>query len=102
MSPDHAAADWVLFLDADERIARIGANYSAETAGQPCRYGAAFRLPRRSYFMSQRVRGWYPDRVIRLFERAKGRYTGIVHEAVHIDGSVDTLNVKISITLQRY
>ncbi len=45
--------------------------------------------------MSQWVRGWYPDRVIRLFERAKGRYTGIVHEAVHIDGSVDTLNEDI-------
>lgn len=91
---DHAAADWVLFLDADERISPELARTIEQKLLDSHGY-AAFRLPRRSYFLGQWVRGWYPDRVIRLFERTKGRYTGIVHEAVHIDGSVDTLNEDI-------
>lgn len=87
---EHATADWVLFLDADERISPKLA-VTIQRLMNTSHHYAGFRLPRRSYFMGQWVRGWYPDRVIRIFERSKGRYTGIVHEAVHIEGSVDTL-----------
>lgn len=91
---DHATADWVLFLDADERISpELGRTIQGLMSSTPGYTG--FKLPRRSYFLGQWVRGWYPDRVIRLFKRPKGHYTGIVHEAVHINGSIDILHEDI-------
>lgn len=80
---DSAANDWVLSLDADERV-------TDELADEIRRVRSAgftadgYRIPRLSIYMNRPVRhgGWYPDRQLRLFNRTKGRWKDVrVHES---------------------
>jgi glycosyltransferase involved in cell wall biosynthesis len=88
-----AHGDWVLSIDADERV-------SPELAQEILRAiegGEAdgFALPRRSSFCGRVMRhsGWFPDRVLRLFRRHKGRFTDdLVHERVVCDGKTARLH----------
>jgi hypothetical protein len=53
-----------------------------------------FELSRRSSFCGRMMRhsGWFPDRVLRLFRRDKGRFTDdLVHERVVCDGKTARL-----------
>ena len=84
---ENTTADWVLFLDADERISPELAQTIQDAINNPREFHG-FKLPRRSYFMGRWVRGWYPDRVLRLFRREKGHYVGTVHESVQMEGPV--------------
>ena len=53
-----------------------------------------YRFPRLNHFIGKRMRfgGWYPDHVLRLFDRNKGRFGGInPHDKVIIDnGKIST------------
>jgi glycosyltransferase involved in cell wall biosynthesis len=90
---DQATGQWVLSLDADERVtpelaARIR---SIVTADGPV---AGYLLPRRNIFWGAWVRhgGLYPDYQLRLFRRGAGRFAeDAVHESVRVDGPVQTL-----------
>ena len=92
-----ATGDWVLSLDADERVTpELAAAIAAAIAG-----GAAqgtvdgFELPRISSFCGRPMRhsGWFPDYVLRLFRRGKGRFDdAMVHERVICDGTVKRLD----------
>ena len=84
---DQTQADWVLFLDADERISSGLAQAIQKTIGLEPEH-SGFKIPRRNYFLGQWVRAWYPDQAIRLFRKGSGRYSGLVHEALNIEGSV--------------
>ena len=58
--------------------------------------GAAdgYEIPRRSTFCGRMMRhsGWFPDRVLRLFRRDKGRFSDDpVHERVILDGKLARL-----------
>ncbi len=50
------------------------------------------------HFMGRRIKysGWQTDKTIRLFQRDKAHYTGLVHEKMHIDGSVGFLKNKMA------
>ena len=94
---DRCSEPWVLVLDADERIppetARAIARELARTDGP-----AGYSFPRRNYFQGRWIRhaGWWPDRIVRLFRREKGRMTEArVHEAVVVDGPVEPLDTPI-------
>lgn len=84
-----AAHDWVLCLDADERLS---AELSAEIqrlrdAGFPGHAG--WRAPRLSAFLGRWMRhgAWYPDWQLRLFDRRRGRWSGHdPHDHVELDG----------------
>jgi len=87
-----AAHDWVLVVDADERIsdalrAQIEALRAAGFAG--C---AGWSMPRCSQYLGQWIRHgtWYPDRSVRLFDRRRGRFEPNpaydLHEHVVLDG----------------
>ena len=72
-----AAHDWVLILDADERIPDdLAREIRAVLASEPDRDG--YWIRRANYFMGYRVRfsGWGSDRVLRLFRRDLGVYVG--------------------------
>lgn len=73
-----AAHDWVLCVDADERIsAPLRAEIEALRArGFPDRAG--WRIPRLSSYFGRWMRrgGWYPDLQLRLFDRRRGRWAG--------------------------
>jgi glycosyltransferase involved in cell wall biosynthesis len=84
-----ARHDWILSIDADERL-------SAELAGEITQWkrsgnGAGGSMPRRVFYLGAWIRhsGWYPDRKIRLYNRRRGKWSGdFVHEALDVDGVV--------------
>lgn len=84
-----ATGDWVLSIDADERVTPE----LAQAIRAAIDAGAAdgYEIPRRNTFCGRVLRG--SDRVLRLFRRNKGRFTDdVVHERVVCDGKVARLN----------
>lgn len=88
-----ARSDWVLSIDADERVSpELAAEIRAAIASPGDRAG--FAMPRLSSFCGQFMRhgGWYPDRVLRVFRRGAGRFSDdVVHETVLCDGPTGLL-----------
>ena len=87
--------DWVLCLDADERV-DPGLRASIEAArGRGFAGAAGYRFARLSEYFGAFLRhgNAYPDRVLRLFDRRRGGWRGEreIHEAVSVDGPVKTL-----------
>ena len=88
-----ATGDWVLSIDADERVTPELAQ--AIKAAMADAGADGFELPRVSSFCGRPMRhsGWYPDYVLRLFRRGKGRFDdALVHERVICDGTVKRLD----------
>jgi glycosyltransferase involved in cell wall biosynthesis len=87
-----ASGDWVLSVDADERVSpALAAEFKAAIA-----HGDAdgYEMPRRSSFLGRAMRhsGWYPDYVLRLFRRGRARFSDhLVHERVVCTGEVRRL-----------
>ncbi|RNF84577.1 glycosyltransferase family 2 protein [Lysobacter psychrotolerans] len=92
---EQARHDWVLCLDADERISQelAAAIATARDAGFDA---AGYRFARLSQYFGKFLRrgNAYPDRVLRLFDRRRGGWRGTreVHEAASVDGPVRTLH----------
>jgi glycosyltransferase involved in cell wall biosynthesis len=88
-----ASHDWILSLDADERVTpALAAEIKALLASEPPRRG--YRIPRISHYLGRWIRGtdWYPDYQLRLYDRRAGRWNGrIVHESVALDGDPGVL-----------
>ncbi|SFU48991.1 Glycosyltransferase involved in cell wall bisynthesis [Polaromonas sp. YR568] len=82
-----ATSDWVLSLDADERVTP-----ELQVEILACLKAPAFDVyafPRLSSYCGQYMRhsGWYPDRVTRLFRRNAARFSDdLVHEKVIFQG----------------
>jgi glycosyltransferase involved in cell wall biosynthesis len=88
-----AAHDWVLSVDADERVTTELAREIQTLLSTPPSQ-AAFRMPRVTRHLGRWVRttDWYPDYQIRLYNRRSARWTGRhVHEAVTVDGAIGRL-----------
>lgn len=87
---DKATGEWVLSIDADEKLStRLAAEI--QNVIQSEQTVVAFDMPRLTNFLGRWIRhcGWYPDPVLRLFKRSQGRFTpDIVHERVEIAGPV--------------
>jgi hypothetical protein len=81
-------AEWILFVDADERVTPELAAEAREAIQRNDVDG--WWIPRHNYIFGAVVRhaGWYPDYQMRLLRRAKARYdpTREVHELVILDG----------------
>ncbi|HSF68756.1 MAG TPA: glycosyltransferase family 2 protein [Nitrospira sp.] len=92
---DQVAAEWILILDADERVPdplqrEILSRIAAWKVGDP----VAYEIPRRNYFYGAWVRhaGVYPDYQIRLFRRGHARYNDVpVHENLIVQGTIGKL-----------
>jgi len=70
---DLATGDWVLFLDADERVTpELQAELSAFLASPQAGEIAATAIPRRNYFFGRWLRCSYPDYTMRLLRRNSG------------------------------
>jgi glycosyltransferase involved in cell wall biosynthesis len=88
-----ARHDWVLALDADERVTPALRD-EIEGLRQRGFDRAGYRIPRVAHYLGRWIRGtdWYPDTQLRLFDRRQGRWTGAhVHESVSVDGPVGRL-----------
>ena len=93
-----AKHDWVLCIDADERIsdalrAEILALRASSFAGPP-----GWRMPRLSSWLGRWIRHgtWYPNRQLRLFDRRRGRWTGRdPHDRVELEGEPGLLRADL-------
>lgn len=86
-------ADWILFIDADERSSpqQAGEIRSLIAAGDHNGYW----IPRHNYIFGKLTlhTGWYPDFQMRLLRRGKARYDPArqVHELVILEGDAGYL-----------
>ncbi|HEY0293992.1 MAG TPA: glycosyltransferase family 2 protein [Bordetella sp.] len=87
-----ATGDWVLSLDADERVPPELADEIRAVLRAP--QAQAYRMARLSEAMGRAIRhgGWWPDHVLRLFRRGTARFSDdAVHEKVVAEGEVGLL-----------
>lgn len=90
MSIDACTSDWILVLDADERVPDELASEMRQTVKKGSDF-AAFWIKRSNYFLGGWLKkgGAYPDPVIRFFKKGKARHPEIsVHEQLKVDGEV--------------
>lgn len=90
---DLATQDWVLSVDADERVTPELAQAIERAINQPA--ASAYKIARLSNFCGRWIRhsGWWPDHVLRLFKRGSARFTDVaVHESVQAQGPVAILD----------
>jgi glycosyltransferase involved in cell wall biosynthesis len=91
-----ATSDWVLSLDADERVTP-----ELQLEILACLQAPAFDVysfPRLSSYCGQYMRhsGWYPDRVTRLFRRTSARFSDdLVHEKILTDAPAGQLRSQL-------
>ena len=90
---DLASCTWVLQMDADEVVTPALKGEIANTIrDRNAKNG--YYLARKNYFINQWMQkgGMYPDYVVRLFKRGKGRFPAkSVHEQITIEGEVGYL-----------
>lgn len=96
-----AQCDWVLSLDADERIPAALRNEILDAIAHPGADG--FRLPRLSSFCGKFIHysGWRPDYTLRLVRRSVAGFTShFLHAHMTVQGS--TRNLKESLVHYSY
>lgn len=93
MAIDACSGEWIFLIDADERISdELAYEIKEKVRANPSQNG--FWVNRRNWFLGKFLEkgGAYPDSVIRLFRKGKGRLPEIsVHEQVKIEGEVGKL-----------
>src|SRR5947207_9653718 len=81
-----ASHDWILSLDADERVTpELAREIQRLLAADPPHAG--YRIPRVTWHLGKWIRttDWYPDHQLRLYDRRTAEWTGrYVHESVSI------------------
>ena len=86
---DYATGEYVLMLDTDERVTPELEQSIRRVLEAPDN-SAVYSIARRNYFLGRFMRhsGWYPDRVMRLYERRRFRYNNnLVHESLDAKGA---------------
>jgi glycosyltransferase involved in cell wall biosynthesis len=80
---DRCRNDWILILDADERVTPQLRNEIEKILASPVA-ATAYSIRRRTYAMGSEIRfsGWQHDRVVRFFRRGEARYP---NRRVHAD-----------------
>lgn len=88
---DQARNNWILFIDADERLTPALKAEIIETVSHNQEV-SAYLFYRKFYFKKKILRfsGWQTDRIFRLFKKDKCRYTHkrLVHEKLDVDGKI--------------
>lgn len=94
---DHTSNEWVIMLDADERVTEpLQKEIMNLLSASPAH--SAYKIFRKNYFMGKRVRfsGWQNDGVVRLFNKSECRYSDKqVHEELVVPGPVGKLRQKM-------
>ena len=87
-----ATHDWVLSLDADERLSgELRQTIAAWKQSEPGY--AAYEINRKPNYLGGWINhsGWYPEYCVRLYLRDSARFVGALHESVHVSGGVGRL-----------
>jgi len=92
----YASKNWVFSIDADERVT---SEQRAELERAMLEGTAdGYFCPRLSQFCGTFIHhsGWYPDYVLRLFKRGKGRFSdNLVHESIILEGRAAKLKIPL-------
>ncbi len=94
---ERARHEWILVIDADERVSDPLAGEILRCIENP-KGKAAFYVYRNFFFGRKRIRygGWQTDKAIRLFRKKRGTYNGkLVHETIDTDGDVGFLENRL-------
>jgi glycosyltransferase involved in cell wall biosynthesis len=93
-----ASYDWILNLDADERISDpLAAELQKAIQNAPPEI-CGFSMPRLSRYLGVWIRhgGWYPDRKVRLVRKGCGQWKGGgLHEKLEVSGEIRPLSSPI-------
>jgi glycosyltransferase involved in cell wall biosynthesis len=88
-----ASHDWILSVDADERVTpALADEIRRRLADEPS--AAGFRVPRVTWYLGRWIRttDWYPDLQLRLYDRRRADWPPrTVHESVAARGAVGRL-----------
>jgi glycosyltransferase involved in cell wall biosynthesis len=84
-----ASNDWILSLDADERVTpELASEIRTLLEREPPARG--YRVPRTTWYLGRWIRStdWYPDYQLRLYDRRAGRWNDRrVHESIALQGA---------------
>ncbi len=92
---EQAGAEWILIVDADERITpALREEIQAVLKTGPPVGIAGYEIPRRNFFYGRWMQGggMYPDYQLRLFHKTAGRYDDTqLHENLRLRGRIERL-----------
>ena len=91
-----AKGDWILYVDADERVTPLLRQEIQEIIREAKK--SVYQIPRRNIFLGREMRhgGWGDDKVIRLFYKEfLHAYQGELHEQPIFDGELRTTNYEL-------
>ena len=90
---DLASHDWILSIDADERVTpALAAEIRALLQREP--NAAGYEISRVAHYLGRWIRStdWYPDYQLRLYDRRTARWSEhAVHESIQCPGRVERL-----------
>ena len=83
---EQATHEWIVSLDADERVSdELRNSIQSLRSANESELADGYEIARRTYYQQRWIRGggWYPDRQLRLFRKSKGRWKERhIHESV--------------------
>lgn len=86
---EQARYEWILSIDADERVSdELRNSIQSLRNAKDAELADGYKIARRTYYQQRWIRGggWYPDRQLRLFRKSKGRWKQRhIHESVTMD-----------------
>lgn len=85
-----ASNDWILSIDADERVTPELADEIRRLLASSTLEARGYRIPRVTWYLGRWIRStdWYPDYQLRLYDRRAGSWNGRrVHESVNLQGT---------------
>ena len=96
---EKSAGEWILWLDADERVTEDLKNEIIQIINNASNDFEAFYINRKSFFINKFIKhcGWYPDYKLRLFKKSTGIKfdTAKVHETAVYSGKTGRLRSEI-------
>lgn len=98
LAVDRAQHDWVLCLDADERVTDALRSEIEALRDGPGFTAPGYSMPRANWYLGRVVRRglFWPDEKLRLFDRRRGRWGGTnPHDRVELDaGAASALRLE--------
>lgn len=88
-----AKGDWILYVDADERVTPLLAQEIEQIICTDSLF-SAYKIPRRNFYLGKEMKfgGWGNDKVVRLYKKEKLRgYEHALHEQPVVEGEIGDL-----------
>ncbi len=90
-----ATSDWCLHIDPDERATPEFRDTVLRILGQRTPY-AAFEFRKKNFFLGRWIKhgGWF-HYSLHFFRRGRGRYEGMIHESLKVDGRIGKIDAPV-------